>query len=435
MTGYSTGGPEARSEEWRVLVIAPTPFFSDRGCHVRILEEIRAAGTHGYRFTVCTYHLGKDVEGLPVRRSLNVPWYRKLSAGPSIHKLYLDVLLLYTCWRTAMQVRPHLIHAHLHEGIVIGKVVSWLCGVPLVGDLQGSLVGELVQHGFITQGSVPYRLFAALERWIVRWPNHLVLSSDRATEGVAAPAQLAVPTTIVEDGVDEHVFVPRQPGEDLRARLGLDAIPGSRKIIGFLGVLSEYQGVDVLLEAARLVVARHPDVHFLIMGYPNVEQYRSRAAALGLSGHVTLPGRIPYAQARDYIAACDIAFSAKKDVTEANGKLLNYMAVGLPTVATDTRVNRQVLGDDAALYAQVDDAVSLAEAVLLLLHDEVKAKAMGAAARARVVTKFSWSVNGRKLTTVYAHVRRGRPAMDRASRHPPPVAPTAAATAEEVEVN
>ncbi|MEM1447029.1 MAG: glycosyltransferase family 4 protein [Planctomycetota bacterium] len=388
-----------------VLVVAPTPFFSDRGCHVRIIEEIRAAEREGYRATVVTYHLGKDVEGLTIHRSLNVPWYKKLSAGPSFHQFYLDALLLWTGFRACWRDKPTLIHCHLHEGIGIGKVLSVLFRVPLVGDLQGSLVGELVQHSFIPKKGFIHSLFRAAERWLIRWPDHLVLSSDRATEGVAELDQLTVPATVLDDGVDENAFPPEAPGENLREKLDL---PQDKKLVGFLGVLNEYQGVSVMLRAAKLVVEKHPDVVFVVMGYPKVEHYQGVAEELGLGDAVMFPGRIPYEKARDYLAACDIGFSAKADVTEANGKLLNYMAVGLPIVATDTRVNRSLL-DDTALYGQVDDEVSLADAVCRYLDEPALAEEKAQAGRRRVIDKLSWAAGGRKLVAVYAAVTGKKP--------------------------
>lgn len=383
-----------------VLVVAPTPFFSDRGCHVRIIEEIRAAEREDYRATVVTYHLGKDVEGLPIYRSLNVPWYKKLSAGPSVHQFYLDALLLWTGFRACWRDKPTIIHGHIHEGIGIGKVLSVLFRVPLVGDLQGSLVGELVQHSFVPSKGFIHNVFRAAERWLIRWPDHLVLSSDRATEGVAEIDELTVPATVLDDGVDENAFLPEAPGENLREKLGL---PTDKKLVGFLGVLNEYQGVSVMLRAAKLVVEKHPDVVFVVMGYPKVEHYQSVAEELGIGDAVMFPGRIPYAEARDYLAACDIGFSAKADVTEANGKLLNYMAVRLPIVATDTRVNRSLLAD-TALYGQVDDEASLADAVCQYLDDPALAERLAEAGRQRVVSELSWTAGGRKLAAVYAAV-------------------------------
>lgn len=383
-----------------VLVVAPTPFFSDRGCHVRIIEEIRAAEREGYRATVVTYHVGNDVEGLAIHRSLNVPWYKKLSAGPSIHQFYLDALLLWTGIRACWRDKPTIIHGHIHEGVGIGKVLSVLFRVPLVGDLQGSLVGELVQHKFVPAKGFVHNVFRRAERWLIRWPDHLVLSSDRATEGVAEIDELTVPATVLDDGVDENAFLPEAPGENLREKLGL---PADKKLVGFLGVLNEYQGVSAMLRAAKLVIEKHPDVVFVVMGYPKVDHYKGVAEELGIADSVMFPGRIPYTQARDYLAACDIGFSAKEDVTEANGKLLNYMAVGLPIVATDTRVNRSLLAD-TALYGNVDDEESLADAVCRYLDDPALAERLAEAGRRRVIEKLSWTAGGRKLAAVYASV-------------------------------
>ena len=406
MTSPASRTEQVEGKAGHVLVVAPTPFFSDRGCHVRILEEIRAAEREGYRATVVTYHLGKDVPGLPIHRSLNVPWYQKLSAGPSIHQFYLDALLLWTGFRACRRDRPTVIHGHLHEGVGVGKILSLLFRVPLVGDLQGSLVGELIQHHFIKPTGFVHKLFCGAERWLIRWPHHLVLSSDRATEGVTEIADLTVPATVLDDGVDENQFYPAAPEENLRAKLDL---PADKTLVAFLGVLSEYQGVSVMLRAAKRVIDQHPDVVFVVMGYPKIEHYRAVAEELGIGDSVLFPGRIPYARARDYLAACDIGFSAKADVTEANGKLLNYMAVGLPIVATDTRVNRSLLAD-TALYGKVDDDESLADAVCRYLDDADLAARMGEAGRARVVEELSWTAGGRKLAEVYASVTgRNRP--------------------------
>jgi hypothetical protein len=79
----------------KILNIVPTPFFADRGCHMRILGEMKALANYGYRNIIVTYHNGRDLEGLDIRRIINIPWYKKLEAGPSIHKFYIDILLFF----------------------------------------------------------------------------------------------------------------------------------------------------------------------------------------------------------------------------------------------------------------------------------------------------------------------------------------------------
>ena len=373
-------------------MIAPTPFFADRGCHVRIYEEARALQSLGCRVEVCTYHLGADRPGLPTHRTRPIPWYTKLEAGPSWHKLYIDLLLLGKVWAVARRFRPQVLHGHLHEGAAIGWLVGRLLGIPVVGDFQGSLSGEMQAHGFIGRGW-PYRLAAWIEGWIDRRPQVAVAScSDVAQE---LRARFGVKEVVLAlDGVDADAFRP-----DVEP-VSLPGLPPGRPVVVYLGLLNPYQGVDHLLAAVPHVLARVPEAHFLVMGYPNVEKYRRMAEALGVAGHVTLPGRIDYDQAARYLALGRVAVGPKLSETESNGKLYNYMACGLPTVAFDTPPSREILGD-LGVYAPRGDAAALAEAIAGLLERPQEAQTLGRRLRQRVMARFSWEQTARQLLRAY----------------------------------
>jgi len=151
----------------RILMVAPTPYFSDRGCHVQIYEVARSQQLNGNSVVIVTYHLGRDIGEIPTYRIPPVPWYRKRSAGPSWHKLYLDFLLMIRVLQVARQYKPHIIHAHLHEGAGLSIIVARMLRVPLLLDLQGSLTGEMLNHNFVRKGSIPYLLFRKLEQKII----------------------------------------------------------------------------------------------------------------------------------------------------------------------------------------------------------------------------------------------------------------------------
>jgi len=206
----------------RILMIAPTPFFADRGCHVRILGEAKALLALGYELVLCTYGLGRDVDGIPTARALPVPWYRKLSAGPSFHKFYIDFLLLCKVIRVCRRFRPEIIHAHLHEGVVIGKVASVLFGIPLVADLQGSLTVELLDHKFIPNIKWVVNFMYWVEKRINQMPSHVIVSCSQTAQrcvdffGVSAQR-----ISSVMDGVDPEIFSPRAKDPALQAALGI----------------------------------------------------------------------------------------------------------------------------------------------------------------------------------------------------------------------
>ena len=68
-------------------MLAPTSFFGDYGCHVRILEEIRYLQRQGHQVTVCTYPQGHDLDGVDIRRCANIPWRADYEVGSSRHKI------------------------------------------------------------------------------------------------------------------------------------------------------------------------------------------------------------------------------------------------------------------------------------------------------------------------------------------------------------
>lgn len=382
----------------RVLVLAPTPFFADRGCHVRILEEARAVIPFGVQLRLATYHIGRDVPGFPIDRIPSVPWYGKLEAGPSWHKPYLDLLLLAKALQVARTLKPHLIHAHIHEGAFIGAILKKLLRVPLLFDCQGSLTAEITDHRFVRQGSLLQRLFGVLERWINRSADFIITSAGPTVELLVRGGVPVERIRPLMDGVDTENFAPH-PKAAIRVRLGL---PGDRPIVVFLGILNSYQGVDLLLEAAALLKGQGAKLHFAIMGFPE-GGYRDQAQQLGISDMVTFTGRVPYDEAPLYLCAGDIAVSPKISLTEANGKLFNYIACGLPTVAFDTPVNREILGEDA-LYAQFGDAAALAGAIGRLAGDRELREELGRAGRERAVREHSWKARGKELADIYRKI-------------------------------
>lgn len=377
-------------------MIAPTPYFADRGCHVRIYEEARALMQIGHDVRIVTYHLGRDMPGIRTCRIPKIPWYRKLAAGPSWHKPYLDILLFIKARAVAKEFRPHILHAHLHEGAFLGVFLKKMFKVPLVFDFQGSLTTEIVDHGFITAGSIPFRIFRALEQAINRNADFIITSSGCGRAELVEKWGLeAGGVQSLMDGVNCDEFRPH-PKEEARKALNL---PGDKLVAVFLGVLNAYQGLDILLEVMRIVRDRGLPLHFLIMGFPE-EKYRRMSVETGVADLVTFTGRIDYTRAALYLSAGDIALSPKISLSEANGKLFNYMACGLPTLAFDTPVNREILGD-AGMYAKYADAADFAALLEELAMDGQRRAELATRVREKAQREHSWQARGRQLAEMY----------------------------------
>jgi glycosyltransferase involved in cell wall biosynthesis len=380
----------------KILMLAPTPYFSDRGCHVRIYEEARALCRQGHEVRIVAYHLGRDMPDIPTLRIPRIPWYSRLEAGPSWHKLYLDLLLFFKAAFLIPVFRPNVIHAHLHEGAFIGFFLKKLSGLPLVLDYQGSLTGECIDHGFFGATSRMASIFRRIERIINGFADRIITSSGAGTaELVNAWGVQPQRVSPLIDAVDTEVFSPR-PNHEGREALGISP---DTFVVAYLGILSRYQGTDLLLDCIEQLKLDKIKAYFLIMGFPD-ELYRAEAQTRGLSEMIHFTGKVDYADAPLMLSAADIAVTPKLSPTEANGKIFNYMACGLPVVAFETPVNHEVLGD-TGIYSRYGDARDLAAKIAALVADNETRASISVKVRDKAVHEHSWNSRGKLLSEVY----------------------------------
>jgi glycosyltransferase involved in cell wall biosynthesis len=386
-------------------MLAPTMFYADYGAHVRILEEATSLRALGHRITILAYPNGRDIAGLDVIRCWGVPFNYRIIVGSSRHRFYLDAMLGLKGLATMVRVKPDLIHAHLHEGCLIGALLSRLWRVPLIFDFQGSLTSEMIDHKWITPQSPAYKPLYWLEKQIDRCPRAILTSSHNATELLCTEfGRPEEQVYTIPDSVDTHAFrpgtlTPRQRAE-LRAQYD---IPADAKVVVYLGILQDYQGIPHLIRAAKLVLEQEPNTYFLLMGFPNQARYAGLARSIGVGDRVRLPGMVPRELNVSRLALGDIGAGPKLSATEGAGKLLCYMAMGLPVVAFDTPVSREYLGD-LGMCAPPGSIDGLAQNILALLRDPQEARRRGQLLRERALERYTWEQSGRQIAEIYKKV-------------------------------
>jgi len=394
------------TESYRILMVAPTSFFLDYGCHVRILEETRALQRLGNRVTIVTYYLGRDLADLDIVRTRPTPWRSDYEVGSSLHKIAFDSFLVWAGVKTVLRRDFDLIHGHLHEGALIGYLLSRVKGVPLVADFQGSMTSEMVDHHFLDPDGRWYRWARLLERRITQLPDAVVTSTqitaDLLGQDFNCNSRSVYP---LPDCVSLDFFRPdvldQETVAERRVALG---VPSDQPVVAYLGLLADYQGTPHLLQATRHLKDRGMRFHVLIMGFPSVEHYREMAEGLGVADRVTFTGKVPYERAPAHLALGDVAVAPKLSATEGAGKILNYMAMGLPTVAFDTPVSREYLGTLGTYATPAGDSAALARAIASLLEAPDRRRNLGRQLRERAGQLFSWDQSGRDLLEIYGTV-------------------------------
>jgi glycosyltransferase involved in cell wall biosynthesis len=246
-----------------------------------------------------------------------------------------------------------------------------------------------------------------LEERIVEMPDAIITSTTHSAELLARSFDREEGVHPLPDSVNLDFFSPDCLPPDARAARRAElGIPADRLVVVYLGLLADYQGIPQLLEAAAELRAEGLPVSFLVMGFPSVEIYRQRAQALGLTPQdVVFTGKIPYERAPDYLVMGDLAVAPKLSATEGSGKILNYMAMGLPVVTYDTRVSREYLGSLGVYASPLGDVNALAASIRSLIEDRDGLSRLGKRLRARAQRHFSWARTGLQLMQVYHTLR------------------------------
>jgi glycosyltransferase involved in cell wall biosynthesis len=377
----------------KILMIAPTPFFSDRGGHMRILEEAKALQKLNHKITIVTYPLGKNQDNLDIERTIKLPGYKKTGPGPSIYKYPLNVLLFFKSLRLMSSKKYDIIHGHLHEGALIGLALKKLKKIPVLFDCQGSLTGELKSHGYINEKGLKFKIFNKIEKFIAKKSDAIIASN----EGVALFLKNelnAKNVTIIEDGVNTNKFHPETKKIELN-------LPKNKKIIVYLGGLQQHKGVDYLI---RTIPHVNEKAHFLIMGYPDVERCKALAKHLNVRERITFTGRIDYNLAQNYLALGDIAISPKTlESGEANAKVFNYMGMGLPIILFDSISNKKIL-KDLGIYAKEKDINHLAKKINETIINPELGK-LSKDVRELAIKEYSWDKAGAKIEKIYRNLK------------------------------
>ncbi len=191
----------------------------------------------------------------------------------------------------------------------------------------------------------------------------------------------------------------RPPREELRN--------GADFLIGYVGVIGEQEGLDLLVEAAEILNRRYAPLkaHVAVVGDgPALESVKSLARKKGLEDMFTFTGRASDDMLLDILNTADVCvnsdrWSEMNDKSTMN-KIMEYMALGKPIVQFDLHEGRRSAGD-ASLYARPDDPEDFASKIAHLIEHPDDRRRMGAIGRRRIVETLSWEHSIPPLLAAY----------------------------------
>jgi glycosyltransferase involved in cell wall biosynthesis len=248
--------------------------------------------------------------------------------------------------------------------------------------------------------------YAPLHR---RFDRVHAISSYLARRAVAYGVPPAA-VTVVPNGCDPHLFDEAPSAADeaaLRRDLGLD---GARVVVSVSRLVLK-NGLDRLLQAFPAVLREVPDAALLLVGEGEDRAALERQAGLlGVAARVRFAGAVPHADVARYLRLGEVF--ARPSLSEGLGTaFLEAMACGLPVVGTRTGGIPDFLADGrTGLFCDPARPETIAAAVVGLLRDRARARAMGQAGRALVSELYRWEAVAEQVAAMYDDLLTARAA-------------------------
>lgn len=243
----------------------------------------------------------------------------------------------------------------------------------------------------------------------------LMVAFERITFGaanVSIATNESYRTIAIERGKmkPERVFVVRSGPELSRINAGTPdpaLINGRRHMVGYVGVMGQQEGIDLLIDAVHHIVFTlgRTDIQFcLVGGGPSLAELKALTAEKALADFVTFTGRAPDDVLFAVLSQSTVCVNPDRvnpmnDKSTMN-KILEYMAFSKPIVQFDVTEGRKS-ALDASLYAKANDPVDFAEKIISLIDDPSACAKMGAFGRARLERKLSWDHQKKPLIDAY----------------------------------
>jgi glycosyltransferase involved in cell wall biosynthesis len=211
----------------------------------------------------------------------------------------------------------------------------------------------------------------------------------------------------------EDVFVVRSaPRVDkfIPAEGNLDWRKGAKTVLGYVGVIGQQEGMDLLVLAVEhlIKVLGHHDIHVVIIGFgPQLPEVERDVRDRGLDQYFTFAGPLYGAEMLSVLNAIDIGVSpdpknAMNDISTMN-KVMEYMTLEKPLVQFDLTEGRASAAE-AALYAQPNDPKDFADKLSILINDPNLRKTLGQVGRKRVLDSLSWEHSVPLLLAAYERI-------------------------------
>jgi glycosyltransferase involved in cell wall biosynthesis len=414
----------------KILYLCPDlgiPVLGRKGAAVHVRELVAALGRAGHNVILAAQMLNKSPWEKPAQIEPPVVQIRPaLSAGAAVLalKTFNELLgvqnslpgelrrILYNQELETELTRrfendpPDFIYERASLYATAGVALARALNVPLVLELNAPLAAEQAAYRATGFGE----LAAQAERWTLSHADAVIVVSSLLREHALSLGVEPDRIHVLPNGVDAALFHPAPPDPEVRTRLKLDGGP----VLGFVGGLRPWHGVEVLPELLGRLATRHSGLQLVIAGDgPLRGQLEHALEERGLRSRVVITGLVPHEEVPGVIRQFDLALAPYPQPEHtfyfSPLKLFEYMGCGIPVVAPELGQIAEVVehGQTGLLYP-ADDLDALTVRCEQLLADRELRRNLGQEAARQIHSRFTWDHNATQVIELGQRLRQER---------------------------
>lgn len=380
----------------RILILAPQPFFQDRGTPIAVDHLLRSLSFLDHDVQALVMEEGADrlYPGVQITRAPLPPGIRNIRPGFSIKKMIADIPFYTKAKELVRSWRPDVIHA-VEESAFMANRIRKQTGIPYLYDMDSSLAQQMAD------ANVLFRLFSpvlkSMERRLISRSLDTVPVCEAlavlARAGGARSIHLLPDISLLRDNGIQPIEVDTPPP------------PSKTPSFMYVGNLEAYQGVPLLLEAtARCMKQKQTIQVHIIGGRPEHIKARKRdCARLGIAGVVHFWGPRPLGMMGPLFQYADVLVSPRIQGQNTPMKLYSYLDSGKPVLATRLETHTQVVDDDCAMLAGPTPN-AFAQAMITLCKDPALRARLAARARTLIETHHTHEAYLERVRRLYSDV-------------------------------
>jgi glycosyltransferase involved in cell wall biosynthesis len=316
------------------------------------------------------------------------------------NRLHRMTKVLWRLYRLAVRENADVYHFHDPELMLVGLLLKRR-GKKVIWDVHEHYPNSILDKYYIARPLrwLVSRSFDLFERLVVRFFDYVIYT----TPFVGARYE----TMKVRSGrIENYPLV----------ELSESYAKEPREKIIYLGGMTRIRGLLEVVEAFALVNQRHPHWELCLVGSCNPASFESelkdRIAALGVAAQVTFVPWVPYEEKERLSAQAAMGVITylpyANNVSCLPNKLFDYMLVGLPVIASNFPLYREVVEPShCGLIVDPSRPEEIARAMEYLIEHPQEARQMGENGRRAVREQYNWEKESEKLLQIYATVLKG----------------------------